>query len=149
MSEQDDTYTPYHYHYALVERIEEFFRNKFPNATIEQTGLGLGEESGEVLRAILKRSEGIRGTKEEWNAEVRKEVGDVFARLVEVAMLDGFDLWEAIEDRFAVISERDINHDPVGPVNSVKARHDKICMGKPYCQDGVHDSECPVLEGLF
>lgn len=75
---------------------------------------GLAEEVGEVMRAAVKRSQGIRGTREEWDAELRKECADVFIKLCDVAGFYGFALDEAIEDRWLVVRARDWKADPQG-----------------------------------
>lgn len=75
---------------------------------------GLAEEVGEVMRAAVKRSQGIRGTREGWDAELRKECADVFIKLCDVAGFYGFDLDQAIKDRWKVVGARDWKADPQG-----------------------------------
>jgi len=76
--------------------------------------LGLGEEAGEVQRAVLKMHQGIRGTKEEWIEEARKECGDVFIKLCAVASSLGFDLGQAITERWEIVRERDWTANKIG-----------------------------------
>lgn len=76
--------------------------------------VGLGEETGEVQRAVLKMYQGIRGTEAEWLAEAKKECGDVFIKLCNLASSLGFDLDDAITDRWAEVSKRDFVKDPQG-----------------------------------
>ena len=72
----------------------------------ELSALGLGEEVGEVMRALIKRRQGIRGTHEEWTAELKKELGDVVIKLCDVADRAGLDLAQCARDRWASVSQR-------------------------------------------
>jgi NTP pyrophosphatase (non-canonical NTP hydrolase) len=76
--------------------------------------IGLGEEAGEVQRAVLKRHQGIRGTSEEWVQEAEKELGDVFIKMVDVAESLGIDLDKAILTRWLDVRVRDFQADSVG-----------------------------------
>jgi len=76
--------------------------------------VGLAEEAGEVCRAVLKQHQGIRGTAEEWQAEIEKELGDVFIKLCDVASRSGIDLFEAIDARWHDVSQRNWKRDPKG-----------------------------------
>jgi NTP pyrophosphatase (non-canonical NTP hydrolase) len=78
------------------------------------TALGLAEETGEVCRAVLKHEQGIRGTSDEWEAEVAKELGDVFIKLCDVAGSFGLSLQRCIEERWNVVSQRNFTKDKVG-----------------------------------
>lgn len=75
---------------------------------------GLAEEVGELCRAWVKRAQGIRGTREEWDAEFRKEAADVFIKLAQVCYGEGFSLQEAIAERWAVVGARDFRANPTG-----------------------------------
>jgi NTP pyrophosphatase (non-canonical NTP hydrolase) len=68
--------------------------------------LGLAEEVGELCRAVLKRAQGIRGTREEWNEEIRKELGDCVIKLLDIAAYEGFDLVEVAAARWESVSKR-------------------------------------------
>lgn len=78
------------------------------------TVVGLVEEVGELSRAVVKRSQGIRGTREEWDVELRKEAADVFIKLCDVASFYGFDLHDAVAERWTVVSARDWKANPQG-----------------------------------
>ena len=66
------------------------------------TTLGcLIEEVGEIARAAAKDKAGVRGTHEEWMAEMRKESGDTFVVLVGVAQLFDFELMADVWCRWA------------------------------------------------
>jgi NTP pyrophosphatase (non-canonical NTP hydrolase) len=105
-----------------VSGINEFqdevheWRQKQPWADEPPTAtcLGLAEEVGEVCRAVLKREQKIRGTDEEWEAEIAKELGDVFVKLADVANVYGLSLESCIMERWAVVSERNFTRDRVG-----------------------------------
>ena len=98
----------------LQDRVAAWVKHNFPDDTPETTVLGLVEEAGELARAALKRYQGIRGTQEEWEAEIRKECGDIYLKLCHTAVMYDFDLEEAILARWAEISKRDWQADPIG-----------------------------------
>lgn len=75
-------------------RAAEWTDSRFPDDDLKQRGLVLGEETGEVLRCILKAEQNIRGGRDHWMTELRKETVDVFFALAHRA---GFDLADAIE----------------------------------------------------
>ena len=62
------------------------------NNTVEIQALQLGEEVGEVYRAIVKRHQRIRGTEEDWTQQLKAELGDAFLSLLALTDLEGFDL---------------------------------------------------------
>lgn len=76
--------------------------------------LGLTEEVGELCRAVLKRAQGIRGTREGWSAEVHKEIGDCVIKLMDIAAYEGVDLIEVVARRWADVSQRDWVTNPNG-----------------------------------
>lgn len=76
--------------------------------------VGLGEETGEVQRAILKMHQGIRGTEQEWRDEAAKEMGDVFIKLCALAESLGMDLEDCIAQRWDVIRQRNFTTDRQG-----------------------------------
>jgi NTP pyrophosphatase (non-canonical NTP hydrolase) len=98
----------------VKEDVEAWMIRNFPNESRVSVTLGLCEEVGEVARAVLKQEQGIRGTWEEWDNEIKKELGDVYLKLMQVAMVCGFDLDEAIAQRWEVIRQRDWVRNPKG-----------------------------------
>jgi NTP pyrophosphatase (non-canonical NTP hydrolase) len=68
--------------------------------------LVLTEEVGELSRAIVKQSQGIRGTSEQWETEQEKEIGDVLISLAMVATRCGISLGAALEDRWRTVRQR-------------------------------------------
>lgn len=85
---------------------------------IVHEGLALGEEAGEVLRAILKRDEGTRGTPEEWSAEIKKEVGQAMMVLFGIADLEGFSLIDAMAAAFDALLAKPLT-EPAFPTDSI------------------------------
>ena len=94
--------------------VAEWVRHNFGNDNELATVGGLVEECGEVMRAAVKRSQGIRGTREEWDAELRKESADVLIKLCDVAAFYGFDLSEAVATRWGQVRQRDWRANPQG-----------------------------------
>lgn len=76
--------------------------------------VGLSEEVGELHRAMLKDRQGIRGTHEEWTAEQKKELGDVFIKVIEVGARLGFDMEQVLYERWQSIKQRDWRADAIG-----------------------------------
>jgi NTP pyrophosphatase (non-canonical NTP hydrolase) len=70
--------------------------------------------TGKLSRASLKLAQGIRGTPEEWRAEIEKEAGDVFIKLCHVATKYWFDLHDAINKRWEDVRQRDFVSNPKG-----------------------------------
>lgn len=99
---------------SFQDQVAEWANKNFPGETRETVVLGLAEETGELCRAALKRHQGIRGTAEEWEHEAWKEIGDVFLKLLHVCSIWGFDLEDAVRDRWVTISQRDFTVDPKG-----------------------------------
>lgn len=87
-------------------RAGEWTDSRFPDDDLCRRGLVLGEETGEVLRCIVKATQGIRGGEERWLAELPGEVADTFFCLAAIAHRAGFDLGRAIEDRWEALRQR-------------------------------------------
>ena len=92
------------------EEVKDWAYHNFPKDTFADTVLGLVEEVGEVCRTIIKKNQGVRGTPEYWDEEARKELGDVFIKLLHVMVLfdpsDG-SAYRIASDRWQVIRKRD------------------------------------------
>lgn len=84
----------------------------FPNEDPLERALVLCEEAGEVARAVLKRHQSIRGTRDEWTAELLKELGDVMICVAATAHIEGVLLSEVVTKRWTAISMRDYASDP-------------------------------------
>lgn len=98
----------------IQNEVTAWVLHNFGNDNELATVGGLIEEAGEVMQAAVKRSQGIRGTREEWDAKLRKESADVFIKLCDVAQFNGFDLADAIAERWAVVKLRDWKANPQG-----------------------------------
>jgi NTP pyrophosphatase (non-canonical NTP hydrolase) len=97
----------------LIEEIQIWQEVNFNDTTTAvSVYLGLVEEVGEIMRAVVKRSQGIRGTGDEWTAEIKKECADVFIKLCDVARYEDFDLMAVICTRWETIQKRDWKKDP-------------------------------------
>lgn len=92
----------------IQAEITQWIEYNFGNQVSEiRTYGGFCEEVGEVMRAVTKRSQGIRGTRQEWTAELKKELGDVLIKLFDIAEVEGWSLQEVLEERWAEIQQRD------------------------------------------
>lgn len=87
-------------------RAADWTDSRFPEDTMKDRGLILGEETGEVMRCILKGAQGIRGGSEHWNRELRKETVDVFFCLAALAHRAGFSLADAIEEGWDALAAK-------------------------------------------
>jgi NTP pyrophosphatase (non-canonical NTP hydrolase) len=101
---------------SVLGRLQEDFNvwhdHNFKDSNELETIAGLAEEAGEVCRAAVKMSQGIRGTREDWMDELEKECGDVFIKLMDVAGFYGFDLTTAIQARWKSVRQRNWVDDP-------------------------------------
>jgi len=99
----------------MQDEVEEWnSRQPWANDSPAVVALGLGEECGELQRAVLKMHQGIRGTEEEWMMEAEKELGDVFIKLLAIANSLGFDARGAIERRWESVRQRNWSTDRIG-----------------------------------
>jgi len=99
---------------TMKDETSAWFLANFPNEDRVSVTLGLCEEVGEVARAVLKQHQGIRGSYTEWDEEIRKELGDVYLKLLHLAYYCQIDLDEAIQERWEVIRKRDWVTNPTG-----------------------------------
>lgn len=102
---------------SILGRLQEDFKvwhNHNFHADNEELAAiaGLSEEAGEVCRAAVKMSQGIRGTRDEWMDELEKETADVFIKLMDVARHYNFDLSKAIQSRWISVRQRNWVDDP-------------------------------------
>lgn len=96
-----------------ANEVGAWLRHNFgPDRSVRDQVLVVAEEVGELCRAIVKREQGIRGTREEWDAAVRKEAADIGIALLAVAHTEGFDLPTEMADVWAEVSRRDWAADP-------------------------------------
>lgn len=86
---------------------------QFKNSVLIQA-LQVLEELGEVARCIVKREQGLRGTSEEWDLLLRKELGDLFISSTNLAELCGYDYAVVATLRWMDVGQRDFLADPKG-----------------------------------
>jgi NTP pyrophosphatase (non-canonical NTP hydrolase) len=91
-------------------------KNNFPDggSSVLDGALVLSEEVGEVARAVLKRHQKIRGSYEEWSVQIQKELADVIIAAHAIAGVEGFDLDDAVKQRWETISQRNFITDQIG-----------------------------------
>ena len=99
---------------TLQDDVQQWVVRNFGTDNELATVVGLVEEVGEMCRAVVKRSQGIRGSEEEWTAELRKESADVLIKLCDIAQFNGFSLAEAVAERWGKVRQRDWRADPQG-----------------------------------
>lgn len=89
-------------------------RYNFPSESRVTSTLGLAEEAGEVCRAVLKQEQKLRGSYEEWDEEIKKELADVYVKIEQLADMCGWDLHDLIEDRWLELKKRDWIKNSIG-----------------------------------
>jgi NTP pyrophosphatase (non-canonical NTP hydrolase) len=97
----------------LQRDVNAWVTRNFDNSELTAV-VGLVEEVGELCRAVVKMEQGIRGTRDEWSQEIRKETGDIFIKLCDVARFYEFDLSDAVRERWADVSQRNWKANPIG-----------------------------------
>lgn len=76
---------------------------RYPGTSLEHRALKVGEEAGEVQRCVTRAAEGRSGGS---LADLSREVADLVIAACGVASGAGFDLSDALRDRFAEITSR-------------------------------------------
>jgi NTP pyrophosphatase (non-canonical NTP hydrolase) len=97
----------------LQSEMLQWVTHNFPGHSPLENTTGLAEEAGELCRAVLKLERGIRGTREEWLAEIKKEIGDVIICCIFIANDYGVDWAQALQERWRVIEQRDWQRDKI------------------------------------
>jgi len=92
---------------ALAHEIIAWRRRELPttDATTQEllSGMKVAEEAGELVGALVKRTQGIRGVT---GADVLDELGDVLITALAVAVDLGCDPAQVLEQRWASVSQR-------------------------------------------
>ncbi len=83
----------------------------YPKDDLTSAMLGLGEEIGELMRAELKQSGGIRGTWDEWQTEKKKEAGDVMIALINCCGYSGINLGDVFDAAPTLTHAKAVDHD--------------------------------------
>lgn len=80
----------------LGAAVEDILDRQGMEHTSEQHGLIVAEEAGEAARAVLKASQGIRGTRKYWRDELERELAGVVLAAAACATHHGIDLELAV-----------------------------------------------------
>lgn len=75
----------------LQQDMKQWLEYNFPETTAGEQFLGVVEEVGELAHAILKQSQGIRGTPEELLEKEHDSIGDIVIYLMNYCNMRGFD----------------------------------------------------------
>jgi NTP pyrophosphatase (non-canonical NTP hydrolase) len=80
--------------------------------------LGMVEEIGEIAHAVLKASQGIRGTSEEHHEAVADGIADLLIYTLDFCARNGFSADDLLRQTWAKVQERDWKANPQdGKVN--------------------------------
>lgn len=79
----------------------------FPQSSAVEQFLGVVEEVGEASHAILKKSQGIRGSEEKHQEDLRDAIGDIMIYLLNFCSANGWSLSQVIEETWDVVKRRD------------------------------------------
>lgn len=91
--------------------------------------MGAMEELGELAHSFLKKEQGIKGTPEQHDADIRDALADIVIFLCDAASALGVDLDDAVLETWEVVRKRDFKadaatgggHDHEGGVANVRA----------------------------
>lgn len=90
---------------AVLGRHDREWRNQDGSPkTLDQIAAKLGEEAGEAQGACIKLGE--QRTDKDWQAELRKELGDVLVVVAVLAGRMGWTLDDLLLDRWATVRQR-------------------------------------------
>ena len=93
-------------------------QRRWADMDIESEALALAEEACEALsalfRAVVKRRHGTRGSEQDWTDALRHEVAQTGNVLLNIASIEGFDLFTAMLEAHESWLGVDTNHDPIG-----------------------------------
>lgn len=85
---------------VLQAELKTWHNRKYAGAPLERVGLKLGEEAGEVCRAIDRIIYSKTTTDDEhWRAELTQEIGDVAIVLLVLCNRGGLDFETVVVDR--------------------------------------------------
>ena len=86
--------------------VADWLRTHLGPIDVADQALVLAEEVGEVARAIVKRQQGIRGSRAEWTTALRHEIADTQIALLALAESEGIDLPTEARRRWIEITNR-------------------------------------------
>ena len=92
---------------VLQDEVGEWATRNFGAVESWQPLMGVGEELGELNHAHLKRAQAIRGmTQDEYMAQARDAVGDIFIFLAHYCHLEGIDMMMSVLETWERVSQR-------------------------------------------
>ena len=95
----------------LQRRLSEWQDRNFdpvePGIRALQLTLGVCEEAGELSHTILKRDQGIRGTREEHDADARDAIADVVIYAMNLCSNEGWDFETIVRETAEKVMLRD------------------------------------------
>jgi NTP pyrophosphatase (non-canonical NTP hydrolase) len=91
----------------FIDAIHKWSDHNWPGRAPKDVLCCVVEELGELMRAQSKGDQGIRGTPEHWEAEARKEYGDVLIGLLDYARNRGWDTVHVLKERWGQVRVRD------------------------------------------
>lgn len=89
----------------------------FPSSSAEEQFLGVVEEVGEAAHAILKKSQGIRGSEDKHQEDLRDAIGDIMIFLLNFCSAQGWDLSDILVETWGTVRGRDWIHNKEDGVN--------------------------------
>lgn len=94
---------------ALQVQSQEWRERCFPpeHRTAAMQAMGVAEETGELCHAILKMTQGIRGSEYEHKVEAADAVGDIIIYLAGVCSSLDLDLDDCVHTAWAQVKNRD------------------------------------------
>jgi NTP pyrophosphatase (non-canonical NTP hydrolase) len=97
----------------LQKTLHEWRQYNFPDTyTLWHQFMGVTEELGEMAHAILKQSQGIRGSYEEHEEDLRDAVGDLTIYLMGLCSVKGWSFEEVVMKTADTVLRRDWVENP-------------------------------------
>lgn len=90
----------------LQAAMKSWLEYNFPGTTSFEQFSGVVEEVGELAHAMLKMSQGIRGTKEELEEKERDAIGDVAIYLINYCNTRGYDFEKILHTTWEKVVEK-------------------------------------------
>lgn len=91
----------------LAHQIFNWSNHNWPRRKSKDVVCSMTEEIGELMRAETKAEQGIRGTLDYWEAEAKREWGDVLIAALDYALVRGWSPVSVLQDRWNEVSVRD------------------------------------------
>jgi NTP pyrophosphatase (non-canonical NTP hydrolase) len=98
--------------HEVQEQQRDWVLHNFGERPVWMPVVGVAEEVGELSHAVLKRAQGIRGTKAEHDAAIRDALADIIIFCCDVASAEGFDLEAEVVTTWERVRKRDWKANP-------------------------------------